>query len=260
MLGMMVWRLLYQKIAIKTEQPRADLFISKKRPDISQEAFLHAQVNKRKNFSNVFLHAYRYHTVNELFASPETILVDPLHEWRYYLEFCSRDTLAELHMKYRAWGYHLPESFIWWIFYWLVRSCKSFDVNDQQPFLDSSPKGFMNKLPSSFLLHNDITWWNVLLQHEDENRRGRVFWDRYPAPKFADYGLSQVKTRGGQDHTASRIKAGTPWFAPPVSIMRKDIQGHADFAVGKEKDGDTIKLLSFSPGPPRFDLPYRLAR
>lgn len=207
-----------KQMVVKTEQARASAAVNVLRQDISREAFIHAQVNKRNEYANVFLHGYKYHFTDHLLTSTDTQL-GGFHDWRYYLEFCQRGTLWNIYMKYRAWGYHLPESFIWWVFYWLVRSCKSLAPQDGHSFLWHGPAAYMAALPGSFVVHNDMSWQNVLFQHEGFNPRQVNFWDRYPVPKMADFGLSEIseKLPNGRN-TKKNYSIGTPIFAPPVSL------------------------------------------
>lgn len=205
-------------MVLKSEHFRKDLAVNRFRDDISQEAFHHAMINRRaeREYANVFLHSYKYHTGLRL-TIQDAKSQDPMEEWRYYLEFCQRGTLEEIHMKYKAWGYHLPETFIWWVFYWLVRSCKTMNVNQEKPFLGPGPAAFMGRLRKSYMLHNDLAWRNVFFQQETLNFRERILWDRYPGPRVADFGLSQVIQEHGHDFSKARyIKPGTPWFASPV--------------------------------------------
>lgn len=181
--------------------------------------------------SNLLLHGFKYHVADNSVATgqlwaprPEAGFPDHkeqfFREWRTYLEFGSYDTINSLLLRYKAWGYHLPEAFIWWMFYWLLESCRSIEAQSEHTFSD----GASNILPpDSFILHNDMSHLNFFMQRPDpdEDYHGLPL-DYYPMPKMADLGLSQLARLASPNNRVRNINCGLETFQSPVCTKSSD--------------------------------------
>lgn len=225
------------------------------RPDVSREAYHHAQLMERPYPSNVFLRGFKYHFGDISAVNGEVFELKELEgfgtrpvfrEWRYYLEYCSQETLIQLMIKYKAWGYHLPESFIWWTFFWLLQSCRSMSNHPERPFRSENISTFGLSWLNSFIIHNDISDGNVFLQSSGAKpflsnmSRSSPPYDKYPMPKMADFGLSQTTNLDSWDNQAALLNRGTPPFQAP------------------EKRGMKANEAQFDPFNPQYGgYPYR---
>ncbi|KAK5095792.1 hypothetical protein LTS08_007927 [Lithohypha guttulata] len=207
------------QLVVKSEAVDGRNAVNPIRIDIAVEAWNLAQLMERKQESNVRLRDYKFHqgdysVLGGRFPPSEVERFSPpfFKEWRYYLEYCSLDTIYHLMLKYKAWGYYLPEAFIWWTFFWLTYSCQSMDVNNEHPFRDDQDQ----EMADSFMLHNDMSWRNVFMQKsEDDVVHHGPPVDQYPMPKMADFGLSQITRIDHERNRMRDLNPGTAVFMPP---------------------------------------------
>lgn len=216
---------------VKSELPQPSQYINDTRWDISIDAYHLAQLNARAPegnidaSGNVHLRGYKYLTSwtstatgrffeNHVDASGRVQRTQNL-EWRSYLEFCPDRTLAQLVLLYTAWGYHLPEAFIWFSFHMLAKSCVSMDSHVQFPFCREKPsEDFGKSFNGSLIIHNDIKDENTFLGDRPTTAWGLPYVG-YPCPKMADFGLSQVTSMGTNDNVAYNTQIGTYVWQPP---------------------------------------------
>lgn len=137
-------------------------------------------------------------------------------EWRTFMENCSYGNLSRLIITYKAWGYHVPEAFVWWTFLWLMEACKAMDQDPNNEFSTLTDYTDIAPIPQSFMLNNDIKDDNIFLGEPRRFHRytpGAPF-DAYPAARMGDFGLSRL-TRINIDNRIKAFKPGTvPWRAP----------------------------------------------
>ena len=223
---------LKQEIVVKSELAERSNAVNPQKMQIAREAYHLAQLMERDCDSNVFLRGYKFHTGFASALTGEAFMPIPeegfdegpfFNEWRYYLEYCSRETLYHIMLKYKAWGYHLPEAFIWWVFLCLIDSCQSMDTDRRHEFRSDHQSNFGESMTSSYMLHNDMSWRNIFMQEADDDS-GWVVSDDYPQAKMADFGLSQTTFIGKKDNQAHLLKEGTiDFIAPEKRRMREDI-------------------------------------
>lgn len=150
----------------------------------------------------------------------------PLYrEWRMFMEHCSDGNIARLIRIYKAWGYHLPEAFIWWTFLWLMHACLAMDQNDLNGFCQARDDSIFQPehLPQAFMLSNDIKDENCFFGFARPDRcpgrnAGTTYppFDQYPAARMGDFGLSRV-VQYDADNRPRHLPPGTRTWTAPVS-------------------------------------------
>lgn len=217
---------------------------------LSREVWNHAQIMDRDCHSNLLLYGFKYHFCDNSMATKEEWPERPeagwlaksrpfFQEWRTYLEFGVLETINNLMLKYKAWGYHLPEAFIWWMFYWLLESCQSLEAQSNHRFADAANNDMH---PETYMLHNDMSHYNFYMQapYENDMYHGLPL-DSYPMPKMADFGLGQLTRLTSPANRARKIHEGTPAFKSPVSAgPRIESRFLLTFVQGKKKKGKSL--------------------
>lgn len=131
------------------------------------------------------------------------------------MEHCSFGNIARVILTYKAWGYHLPEAFIWHTFAWLMQGCKAMDQHAGNPFqVVAGEYGDKAQVfPESFMLNNDIKYENCFLGTYRPGFFG-IPYDGYPAARMGDFGLAQIVGLDNKNRP-SNLQPGTkPWVAP----------------------------------------------
>lgn len=141
----------------------------------------------------------------------------PLYrEWRTFMENCSYGNLARLALTYKAWGYHIPEAFIWWTFRWLIEACKAMDFDQSQNFYQMVNGPRMQEFHGSFMLSNDIKTENIFVGGPRPTDAPGAPFDRYPAARMGDFGLSRLAAYD-ENNRPGIFPTGTHIWMPPVS-------------------------------------------
>lgn len=168
---------------------------------------------------------YRYHygdtstQGNGLALQPKEGHVErPLYrEWRTYMENCLHGNIARTIMTYKAWGYHVPEAFVWWTFFWLVQGCRAMDAGTGEDFLTFVQPYETRPLLDSWMLANDIKSENCFYGSERAQHGVGVPFESYPAARLGDFGLAQVVRLDAQNRIR-HLHAGTKVWSAPVSF------------------------------------------
>jgi len=217
-----------QTIVAKSETPRRGLAVNAAQISIGREAYHLAQLNSRGSGQIIGLRGYKYLTGNQSAADnlpfqnrPGEAFPLPLYqEWRSFLELCDCGNLYGLLLKYKAWGYHLPEAFIWWAFFQLMLACQSMDIDPDNPFHYEAAEAFGVSWEGSFMLHGDMKEENIFVKSQPQNRSREVPYGAYPLLQLADFGLSQVTTIDNPTNRASNMmRVGTECYIAPVSSL-----------------------------------------
>jgi len=254
-----------QELVIKSEQPAKHNAVHPDRIDLGLEAWHLAQLNERQCEANVGLRGYKYLTSHVMLdgVTPFQRRAGEGHhgppyyrEWRYYLEYCPYESLLHLIPKYKAWGYHLPEAFIWFTFQQLIKSCKSMEIDNNRPFRKTDETSFGAPYPDSFMVHGDTKDENFFLGKE-RVATGQVNmdnvqypYDSYPQTKFGDFGLARVVQKGSKDSRARSMPIGTvAWMAPvcngrlQLARARLRLVLTYCFDTGEERPGREVLFL-----------------
>ena len=214
-----------QTIVAKSEPVQTNLAVNSLRIDIGKEAYHLAQLNERSSGRIIGLRGYKYLTSDlrvqdgkKFQAPPGEYFPPPLYqEWRSFLELCELGNLYGLILKYKAWGYHLPEAFIWWTFLQLMEACNSMGIDSENPFRHEGSQGFGMPRYGSFMLHHDMKEENIFVKSQPWSAELALPYCTYPLIQLADFGLSQVTEINDSSNRADRMKRGTETFFPPVS-------------------------------------------
>ena len=193
---------------------------------MGREAYHLAQLNERSSGRIIGLRGYKYLTGHSsvLSGAPFALRAgeyfpEPLYrEWRSFLELCELGNLYGMILKYKAWGYYLPEAFIWWTFLQLIEACSSMDTNAYNPFRHEEADSFGAFMTDSFMLHKDMKEENIFVKPQPENAEWELPYNTYPFIQLADFGLSQVTTITAPGNRADKIKPGTESYVAPVSL------------------------------------------
>lgn len=141
----------------------------------------------------------------------------PLYrEWRTFMENCSYGNLARLALTYKAWGYHIPEAFIWWTFFWLIRACKAMEHDERQNFYQMIEGPGMQEFHGSFMLSNDLKHENIFVGGARPTEAPGAPFDAYPAARMGDFGLSRLAAFDEKNRSGV-FPAGTHIWNSPVS-------------------------------------------
>jgi len=211
-------------VVAKSETPRKDLAVNNLHLSIGREAYHLAQLNSRSSGTIVGLRGYKYLTgdhsvVNDVPFQPRPgeDFPQPLYqEWRSFLELCDCGNLYGLLLKYKAWGYHLPEAFIWWAFLQLMLASRSMDTDPNKSFRHEAAVMFGAPWDGSFMLHHDMKEENIFVKSHPETMAWGLPYKAYPMLQLADFGLSQVTTINNPTNRAGKIvRLGTESYLAP---------------------------------------------
>lgn len=119
--------------------------------------------------------------------------------YRTYLEYCGHGTLARLFRAYRAWDTHLPEVFLWHVFYQLAKSCEALRAEPELTSLAWPASIAMEDRSDGFCIHMDIKPANILLDYAPEDPQEHNF----PQTKLGDYGIAA--------YTSSKCSPFSQW-------------------------------------------------
>lgn len=202
------------------------------RQDISVEAYHQTQMNERNTVYNTKIRGYKYIFGDFSVTNGQQYLERPgenfqppyYREWRSYLEYCNMGTLNPLILRYKAWGYHLPEAFIWWMAHGLLRSCQSMEPGTGMEFRSDGAAdaaiGFGRYMTNSFMLHNDMKEDNVFVTSQKPGARTNIVpYSGYPIVKMGDFGLSRTTFYADPSSRADTVPLGTLMYMPPVSLL-----------------------------------------
>lgn len=105
------------RVAIKQAKILDDkgLYLSES-PPLLKEAVVHHDLNTKNADAFPWLRRYKYQPVQSALATRFRVP----DAQRMYLEFCEHGDLDGLRSKYRLWDQHLPELFLWRLFYQLA--------------------------------------------------------------------------------------------------------------------------------------------
>lgn len=169
-------------------------------PHLAREAVIMKQLNDAEQ-------RHGWATQNNILCLRSFKYFPQSSKWRFYLEFAEYGDLHKLIYAYKAWDTHLPEEFLWHVFYSLAKVAV---VMEQGPFTNLETKD-PNDGP---VIHLDIKPDNIYMGKPD----GRALFAQYPTIKVADFGLSEVTNESDLDNPRMYRK-GTPEYLPPVSIF-----------------------------------------
>lgn len=220
----------------KSETPKPSLAVNAQRTDISKETFHLAQLNERTDEQGnlragvVWLRGFRAISGNQSTQGDGNRMFQPdmdnghvqeplYREWRTFMENCEYGTLNRIILTYKAWGYHIPEAFIWWTFLWLMEACKAMDQEPNSGFHRVRSDGSAPCIVDSFMLSNDIKPDNIFVgdSREDHEYALGAPFDLYPAARMGDFGLSKLACFD-DGNRPDRFPEGTPIWNSPVSF------------------------------------------
>lgn len=220
-----------QRLVTKSEVPGRSAPAHPSGMDISAEAFLLAQLGSRRCIDAlpakgvVQFRGFMYLTGNtstqtdgfQMLPTSHLQQSKPLYrEWRTYMENCNFGNISRTMMLYKVWGYHVPESFIWWTFYWLLQGCRAMSTDTGEPFHKWVDESNTAPMEHCFMLSNDIKSDDCFLGPKRENYSLGEPFDNYPAARLGDFGLTQVKGIDGANRRRF-WKVGTKLWTAPVS-------------------------------------------
>jgi len=222
-----------QTVVAKSETPRRDTAVNSLLIGVGKEAYHLAELNERSTGRIIRLRGYKYLTA-DISAStglpfqihPGEKFTRPLYqEWRSFLELCDHGNLYGIILKYTAWGYHLPEAFIWWTFLQLMMACDTMGSAPDKPFSYENFAKFGDAWENSYMLHHDMKEENIFVKTQPENKVTPLPYNTYPLVELADFGLSQVTAANDPFNEAKLMKSGTPMYFAPVSqlLIQSDI-------------------------------------
>lgn len=138
-------------------------------------------------------------------------------EWRTYMENCCYGNISRTMLTYKAWGYHVPEAFVWWTLFWLLQGCRAMSANAGEDFLRWVDAYETKPLMQSWMLANDIKSENCFYGTERTDHNTGVPFNGYPAARVGDFGLAQV-VRLDSSNRRRHLNAGTTVWTAPVSV------------------------------------------
>lgn len=135
-------------------------------------------------------------------------------EWRTYMEDCVYGNITRTMMCYQAWGYHVPEAFVWWTFWWLIQGCRAMDIQTGEPFQLFVEPFQTRPLAGSFMLANDIKTENCFFGDARPYCNTGAPFDNYPAARIGDFGLAQIVSISDTNRPKMLHTGTVPWIAP----------------------------------------------
>ncbi|KAK6369883.1 hypothetical protein LTS17_009333 [Exophiala oligosperma] len=134
--------------------------------------------------------------------------------YRTYLEYCGHGTLARLVRAYRAWDTHLPEVFIWHVFYRLASSCEALRDTPPPDSLAWPWLMTMEDRSDGYCIHMDIKPANILLDYAPEDPQEHDF----PQTKLGDYGIATYTSNEDPFNPSQYWWRRTDQYAPPEQL------------------------------------------